>query len=63
MIRTFKYRDGEFHLIKEEPSAHESNGVHVVIGDGHWSDCATHNEPAFPNGECDCGGLPPARIQ
>jgi len=22
----------------------------------HWSDCAVHNEPAYPRGECDCGG-------
>ena len=22
----------------------------------HWSDCAVHNEQAYPNGECDCGG-------
>lgn len=22
---------------------------------GHASDCATHNMPAYPNGECDCG--------
>lgn len=22
--------------------------------DGHDSDCAMHNEPAFPNGPCDC---------
>lgn len=22
----------------------------------HWSDCAVYNEPAFPAGECDCGG-------
>lgn len=21
----------------------------------HWSDCAVHNEPAEPNGPCDCG--------
>ena len=21
----------------------------------HSSDCATHNEPAMPNGDCDCG--------
>ena len=21
----------------------------------HASDCATHNAPAFPAGECDCG--------
>jgi len=20
----------------------------------HWSDCAVHNEPAYPAGECDC---------
>ncbi|ODT75477.1 MAG: hypothetical protein ABS69_10705 [Nitrosomonadales bacterium SCN 54-20] len=26
---------------------------------GHWSDCAVHNEPAYPNGPCDCGGYPP----
>ena len=23
-------------------------------GDGHDSDCATHNEPAYQNGACDC---------
>ncbi|CAM6005671.1 unnamed protein product [Sphagnum balticum] len=23
----------------------------------HWSDCAVHNEPAYPNGSCDCGGF------
>lgn len=22
----------------------------------HYSDCAIHNEPAYPNGECNCGG-------
>jgi len=21
----------------------------------HWSDCAVHNEPAYPNGPCSCG--------
>ena len=25
----------------------------------HWSDCAVYNEPAYPNGECDCGGFDP----
>lgn len=25
----------------------------------HWSDCAVHNEPAYPKGECDCGGYKP----
>lgn len=24
----------------------------------HKSDCAAHNEPAYPNGECDCGAEP-----
>lgn len=23
----------------------------------HWSDCAVHNAPALPAGECDCGGI------
>lgn len=23
----------------------------------HWSDCAQHNEPAEPNGPCNCGGF------
>ena len=22
---------------------------------GHKADCAVHNEPAYPNGPCDCG--------
>jgi len=21
----------------------------------HWSDCAVHNGPAYPAGECNCG--------
>jgi hypothetical protein len=25
------------------------------IHDEHLSDCAVHNEPAYPGGECDCG--------
>ena len=24
----------------------------------HDSDCAVHNEPAYPNGPCDCGVEP-----
>ena len=31
-------------------------------GDGHWSDCATHNEPAMPNGPCNCGGYSNLRL-
>jgi hypothetical protein len=26
----------------------------------HWSDCAMHNEPAYPNGPCDCGANAPS---
>ena len=29
----------------------------AVAEDRHASDCATHNEPAMPNGECDCGAF------
>lgn len=25
----------------------------------HWSDCAVNNGPAYPAGECDCGGYKP----
>jgi hypothetical protein len=28
-------------------------------GDGHASDCAVHNEPAMPNGPCDCHRVDP----
>lgn len=24
---------------------------------GHYSDCATHSTPAYPDGPCDCGRL------
>ncbi len=27
---------------------------HAIV---HLSSCAVHNEPAYPNGPCDCGGL------
>ena len=23
----------------------------------HWSDCSVHSDPAYPKGECDCGGI------
>ena len=26
----------------------------LPIGQGHASDCSVHNEPAYPNGPCDC---------
>ena len=30
-------------------------GYHAVATPRHQSDCALHNEPAFPAGKCDCG--------
>ena len=26
----------------------------ISVYEGHASDCAVHNEPAYPNGPCDC---------
>ena len=28
-------------------------------GKAHWSDCAVHNAPALPKGECDCTTFTP----
>ena len=27
----------------------------------HWCDCALYNEPAIPNGPCNCGADAPAK--
>ena len=32
-------------------------------GDGHDSDCATHDAPAYPTGECDCSAQDDATRQ
>ena len=29
----------------------------------HWSDCAVHSEPAYPAGDCDCGGYTPPLLE
>lgn len=29
----------------------------------HTSDCAIHNAPALPPGQCDCGGVLPAPVE
>ena len=39
---------------KTRSEGHRSFVTLEWYSDGHSSDCATHNEPAFPNGECDC---------
>lgn len=38
------------------------SGYIVRVDGGHWSDCAVHNGPALPAGECDCGGVPPTAL-
>lgn len=41
----------------ESPSSEPDHGTfEVELGNGvrHKSDCAVHNEPAFPAGECNC---------
>jgi hypothetical protein len=46
--RMWAFFDGKWHLV-----------VSRNDDDGHFSWCATHNEPAFPNEECSCGLTPP----
>lgn len=41
-----------FHYAQPQATVNEE--VH------HYSDCAIHNEPAFPKGECNCGGFIPS---
>lgn len=36
------------HITQAAQAANAGRGVHA-------SDCAVHNEPAYPNGPCDCG--------
>ena len=33
----------------------ECEGPPMRFTNRHLSDCAVHNEPAYPNGLCDCG--------
>jgi hypothetical protein len=40
----------------------DEDAVEVVLAQtqepvAHWSDCSVHSEPAYPKGECDCGGI------
>ena len=43
-------------VIVESDSAEIVEGLAIVKAGccGHKSDCAIHNEPAFPAGACDC---------
>ena len=44
--------DKEITAIKEALSSCQCPECKVVL---HASDCAVHNEPAYPNGKCNCG--------
>ena len=44
-----EYRKALYSLAKEKR-------VNLPEVRKHYSDCAVHNEPALPAGECDCGG-------
>lgn len=37
------------------PTSEHCMCIHCKGGNCHASDCAVHNEPAMPIGECDCG--------
>ena len=39
--------------------AMQSETNHWAQPVAHWSDCAVHSEPAYPAGECNCGGYTP----
>lgn len=38
-----------------EADIREARMMLSTIGRAHASDCSMHNEPASPNGPCDCG--------
>jgi hypothetical protein len=44
--------DKEITAIKEALNGCQCPECQVVL---HTSDCAVHNEPAYPKGECNCG--------
>ena len=54
-------RSGIVDLLTEYAAILDAEGDSGAV-DRHDSDCATHNMPAFPNGECDCSlrGMEPA---
>jgi len=47
----YKVSAGKHWLSTTPPQRTEQEPV------AHWSDCAVHSEPAYPKGECDCGGI------
>jgi len=50
------------YSLEEKAAGCEDAVIPLVPAIQHWSDCAIHNEPAYPKSDCDCGGYttPPA---
>ena len=44
------------YSLEEKAAGCEDAVIPLVPAIQHWSDCAVHNEPAYPKGDCDCGG-------
>ena len=42
--------EGERLAIEQEPQQEP-----MKLVEQHWSDCAVHNAPAYPKGDCTCG--------
>jgi hypothetical protein len=43
------------YSLEEKAAGCEDAVIPLVPAIQHWSDCAVHNEPAYPKGDCDCG--------
>jgi len=57
-------RDGLGRIEIEPTASVEHTGPCGYVEDGgcgHLASCALHNEPAMPNGPCNCGGLRSAK--
>jgi hypothetical protein len=48
-------REAKAEFVAPLPAAQSDNG--------HDSDCATHREPAYPNGPCDCTKIEPVKAE
>lgn len=55
-VPTSKTPDGGYYMLNIKEVYKLNFEKQGGEGGGHASDCATHNEPATPNGPCDCDG-------
>ena len=51
------------YSLEEKAAGCEDAVIPLVPAIQHWSDCAVHNEPAYPKGDCDCGGYTTPQLQ